>query len=223
VLGKPVDRYYIEAFLQQHLSDIKGRVLEVGNSGYTRLFGGDRVTQADAIDLNQYIKNKNHYFDLATGGDAFPQGVFDCFILSQTLSFIFDVELAIKNAYAVLKPGGILLATLPGIGQIYHPEMEQSGDYWRFTNASVQRLFGEVFGNENITVITFGNVLSASAYLFGLESQELKKDELDFNDPDYQITVAVRAVKREDKIPAANVFGKFVSIFGKAKRYLKRN
>src|SRR5215216_119227 len=37
--GTPVDRWYIERFLQEHRADITGRVLEVKDSGYTDRFG----------------------------------------------------------------------------------------------------------------------------------------------------------------------------------------
>src|SRR5947207_406343 len=37
--GTPVDRYYIERFLERHRADIRGRVLEVRDSRYTDRFG----------------------------------------------------------------------------------------------------------------------------------------------------------------------------------------
>ncbi|TIX96711.1 MAG: hypothetical protein E5V18_27200, partial [Mesorhizobium sp.] len=33
--GKPIDRYYIENFLQLNAADIHGRVLEIGDNSYT--------------------------------------------------------------------------------------------------------------------------------------------------------------------------------------------
>ena len=38
--GTPVDRRYIEQFLARHAAAIRGDVLEVGDDGYTRRFGG---------------------------------------------------------------------------------------------------------------------------------------------------------------------------------------
>ena len=75
--------------------------------------------------------------------------------------------------------------------------MERWGDFWRFTDASAQRLFGEVFGEVNLAVKTNGNVLAACAFLHGLAAEELKRAELDYQDPDYQVIITVRAVKRE--------------------------
>jgi hypothetical protein len=48
--GLPVDRYYIEGFLDRHKSDVRGHVLEVGDDSYTRRYGGDRVTPFCTIE-----------------------------------------------------------------------------------------------------------------------------------------------------------------------------
>ena len=50
--GGPVDRYYIEGFLDRHAADIHGRVLEIGDASYTHRFGGSRVTQADVLHID---------------------------------------------------------------------------------------------------------------------------------------------------------------------------
>jgi hypothetical protein len=73
--------------------------------------------------------------------------------------------------------------------------MDRWGDYWRFTNASAQRLFSRVFGPENVTVVTYGNVFAACAFLHGLAVHELREQELDYHDADYQVIIGVRAVR----------------------------
>ena len=193
---QPIDRYYIENFLSKYSSDIKGRVLEIGELNYTRKFGGDKVVVGEILDINPQNKNANYICNLANSKEDLPNKFFDCFLLTQTLFLIFDVKTAIKNASKALKSGGILLATLPGICKICRSEMKLWGDYWRFTDASAFKLFGDVFGEENVIVETYGNVLSASAFLYGLASHELNKIELDYHDPDYQVTIAIRAVKK---------------------------
>jgi SAM-dependent methyltransferase len=197
--GQPIDRYYIEAFLRKNSSDIQGRVLEIGDPGYTRKFGGDRVMQSDVLHAVPGNPQATLVGDLTTG-QGILNAAFDCAILTQTFLFIYDVQAAIANAYAALKPGGVLLATFPGISQISRYDMERWGDYWRFTDASARRLFGDVFGPENVTITTYGNVLAACAFLHGLAAHELKQKELDYHDPDYQVIIAVRAVK-EDECP----------------------
>src|SRR5690349_4730369 len=37
--GQPIDRYYIESFLDTHRGDIRSAVLEIGGDAYTRRFG----------------------------------------------------------------------------------------------------------------------------------------------------------------------------------------
>jgi hypothetical protein len=73
--------------------------------------------------------------------------------------------------------------------------MDRWGDYWRFTDASARRLFAEVFGADNVTVTTYGNVLTACAFLHGLAAHELRAEELDHHDPDYQVIIGIRAIR----------------------------
>lgn len=192
--GQPIDRYYIEHFLGLNSADIKGRVLEIGDSGYTTKFGGDRVKCSDVLHAVAGNPQATLVGDLATG-DGIPKGAFDSIILTQTLPFIFDVKQAVSVIYAALKPSGVALVTLPGISQISRYDMERWGDYWRFTDASVRRLFGDAFGAENVTQTNYGNILAACAFLQGLAAHELKPAELDYRDPDYQVIIGVRVVR----------------------------
>ena len=65
--------------------------------------------------------------------------------------------------------------------------MERWGDYWRFTDASVGRLFSDVFGTGNVTVQAYGNVKAACALLYGLAVEELPGSDLVHRDPDYPV------------------------------------
>jgi hypothetical protein len=193
--GKPIDRYYIERFLAQNQSDIRGRVLEIGDPEYTKKFGGTCVTQSDVLHAQAGNPQATLVGDLATG-ENIPDDTFDCIILTQTLPFIYDMHGVVTHSYAKLRAGGVLLATTGGISQISRYDMDRWGDYWRFTDASAKRLFGDVFGTDNVAVETYGNVLVACAFLHGLSSHELRRAELDYRDPDYQVLIVIRAVKR---------------------------
>lgn len=191
--GTPVDRYYIEGFLARNATDIQGRVLEVGDDAYTRRFGGNRVTQRDVLHVSSQNPKATIVADLAAA-DHIPSDTFDCVVLTQTLHLIYDVRAALSTVCRILKPGGVLLATVPGISQIDHYDWGESW-YWSFTNRSATRLLEEVFSANNVEVETHGNVLAATAFLHGIALEELRNDELDYEDPDYQVTIAVRAVK----------------------------
>jgi SAM-dependent methyltransferase len=193
--GQPIDRYYIESFLERHNTDVRGSVLEIGDPTYTLKYGEDRVTNSHVLHVVADNPQATFVGDLQTG-QGVSDNTYDCMILTQTLLFIYDVHAAIANCYRALKPGGVLLATFPGISQIVRYDMDRWGDYWRFTDASTRKLFGNVFGPENVVVETHGNVLTACAFLYGLATSELKAKELDFHDPDYQVIITVRAVKK---------------------------
>src|SRR3954471_8448929 len=50
--GLPVDRFYIERFLAARADRIHGEVLELRDAGYTRRFGGERVSRAHVVDID---------------------------------------------------------------------------------------------------------------------------------------------------------------------------
>jgi ubiquinone/menaquinone biosynthesis C-methylase UbiE len=130
-----------------------------------------------------------------TDAQHIPSTSFDCVILTQTLQFIYDVRAALATIYRILKPGAVVLATVPGISQISRYDMERWGHFWSFTTLSAQQLFEEAFPGANLTVEAYGNVLAATAFLHGLAIQELKQKELDHWDPDYQVVITIRAMK----------------------------
>jgi hypothetical protein len=73
--------------------------------------------------------------------------------------------------------------------------MENWGDYWRFTSASARRVFSGPFPEDQIELITYGNVLTAMAFLHGVAAEELTAAELDHVDRDYEVLLGVRARK----------------------------
>jgi glycosyltransferase involved in cell wall biosynthesis/peptidoglycan/xylan/chitin deacetylase (PgdA/CDA1 family)/ubiquinone/menaquinone biosynthesis C-methylase UbiE len=190
----PLCWHYIRKFLETKADAILGRVLEIGDNTYTKLFGGDRVTLSDILHATTDNPAATIIADL-TKADNIASNSFDCIICTQTLHVIYDVEAALQHLYRILKPGGVLLASLPGISQISRYDMDRWGDYWRFTTASVQRLFGEVWPDDHLEIQSFGNVLTSVAYLHGLVSGEIPEEALDYNDKDYQMMICVCARK----------------------------
>ena len=101
-----------------------------------------------------------------------------------------------KTLYRILRPGGMLLTTVSGvISKISREDMDRWGHYWGFTTKSAQLFFEEFFPPKNITVTGYGNVLTAAASLYGIAANELRPKELQYQDPDFQILIAIRAVK----------------------------
>jgi SAM-dependent methyltransferase len=192
--GLPIDRYYIETFLAMHRSDISGRVLEIGDRAYTEQFGGAAVRQSDVLHARPGNPDATLIGDLCTG-DGIPEAAFDCIILTQVLPFVWDVPAALATAFRALKPGGVLLVTVPGISQISRYDADQWGDFWRFTSQSMRRLVEASFPTDGAELTIYGNALSATAFLHGIATHELRPHELDDRHPDYEVIIAVRAVK----------------------------
>ena len=191
--GGPVDRYYIENFLSENSVFIKGRVLEIGDNSYTLRFGGQQVKQSDILHVNESNPKATFIGDLSNAPHI-PSDSFDCIILTQTLHLIYDYRDALQTCHRILKPGGALLLTVPGITHIDHNEWGKTW-YWSFTGKAIHRMMAEVFPAQNIIVQTYGNVLVCSAFLYGLSMKEVNKKTLDEHDPDYQLVITVKAVK----------------------------
>lgn len=191
--GRPIDRYYIEAFLRLRAGDVHGRVMEIGDDTYTREFGGSRVTKSDVVNVLAGDPRTTIVADLSRG-DGLPEDAFDCILFTQTLQLIYDVRAAVEALHRALKPGGVLLATFPGISKTSDVLW---GDYWcwNLTARSARTLFGEVFRDGQVMLTPHGNVLAAVAFLHGLAVEEVRREDLDVHDPGYEVVFTVRARK----------------------------
>lgn len=191
--GTPLDRHYIGNFLERHAADVRGRTLEIGEALYTRQFGGDRVTESAVLDADASNPNAAYVADL-TDCPRVPSNSFDCFILTQTLHMIYDVRAVVRTAHRVLAPGGVVLATVPGISQIDAGTGRDTW-FWSMTPRCAKLLFEEAFRPEEVSIEPYGNVLAAVAFLHGLALEELDPADLDALDPLYPVITGVRAVK----------------------------
>jgi SAM-dependent methyltransferase len=191
--GTPIDRVYVEEFVGSHADDIRGRVLEIAAPDYTRRFGRG-VEQVDILMATEGNPQATIVGDL-TDAPQIPSDSFDCAIVTQTLQFVYDVRAALATLHRILAPGGVLLATVPGITRLSPPEDEQFGEWWHYTARSATRLAEEAFGPGNVEVRSYGNVLSAAGFLYGLADSDLKPDELEAHDRLYEVLVGVRASK----------------------------
>ena len=194
--GLPIDRYYIEQFLSEFAADIGGHVLEIKHRKYTIQYGRERVTKSDVLHPVEGNPDATIIADL-TKADHLPSNIYDSIIFTQTLQVIYDIHTTIATLYRILKPGGVLLATVSGMAQLSLEDFDKWGEYWRFTSLSARLLFEEVFSAGNVTVSAYGNVLAAISFLEGLACEDLKRSELDARDRRYEVLIAVRAVKPE--------------------------
>jgi SAM-dependent methyltransferase len=189
--GTPIDRYYIERFLADNREVIHGDVLEIRDSRYASRFG-DGACSVEVLDIAADNPNATIVADLASA-DSVPANSFDCVILTQTLQYIFDHRAALVHLHRVLRPAGSILATVPALTRMYSRRPDT--DFWRYTVASMRKLFAEPFGRRSVSVVSLGNLLSGMAFLAGMAAEELRSEELEHHDPDFPVVIAARATK----------------------------
>lgn len=191
--GTPIDRIYIEDFLNKNRDSIHGVLCEIGENSYSKTYGSN-VEKYEILHYANDNENTTIIGDL-TDLSTLPKGKIDCFILTQTLNFIYDFKSAIAGIHFMLKQGGVALVSVAGISQVSRYDMDRWGDYWRFTDLSIKKAFEEVFGENNVQVETYGNVLASIAFLEGISAEELTKEELFYYDKDYQLTITIKVSK----------------------------
>jgi SAM-dependent methyltransferase len=189
--GLPICRYYLEQFLQEFASDIKGHCLEFQDDTYTTRWGGAAVTKLDIIHIDDSNPRATIVADI-TKPHEIRDADFDCIICTHVLHVIYEMDKAISELHRILKPGGTLLVAVPHVSMCD----EQWHELWRFTPEGLSTGLARVFGADNVTVHAYGNSLTAAGQIRGLASHEFAKTELDTHDARFAVEVCARAVKR---------------------------
>lgn len=185
--GTPIDRFWIENFLEENKKYIKGRVLEVTDDTYSKRFG-QVVKKIDVLDINPKNKKANVIGDLRNLKEI-KVNTYDCIILTQVLGMIDDLSSCVKELHRITKPGGVVLIT----SSCMAPAHDVKNSYWRFTKSSMEYLFSSKF--KTLTQ-TFGNALAGQAFWVGLAQEELTREQLEYNDPKYPCIVTLVAIKK---------------------------
>jgi SAM-dependent methyltransferase len=174
--GKPVDRFFIERYLESKSSLIRGRVLEIGDNEYTLRYGAERVTQSDILHFDARNPQATIVGDLSAC-DHIPDALFDSIVLTQTLHLIYDIRAALKNVHRLLKPKGALIATFPGISQISDEDWGPTW-CWGWSPEQARSLLQAAFSGGAVEVDALGNRFAAAAFLHGLVTEELDEERL---------------------------------------------
>ena len=195
--GTPIDRYYIDQFLNYCTKYFNGKVLEFGDSLYFDKFKPNKSSTCDIFTSK---------FDKRNDGICRIQGdlcdinsnlfyKYDCIICTNVLNFIFNTTAAISGISKMLKPGGICIVTLAGFStQISRFDYERWGDYWRFSDQSAIRLFENDF--DIILLKNYGNVYSSIAQMSGFCVEELDIERVNKIENDYIMITGIILKKK---------------------------
>lgn len=192
--GTPIDRFYIETFLNANKQFIHGTVLEIEDNSYTKAYGShDAVSMV--MDVSSQLPGVDFLANLETG-EGIREKLADCFICTQTLMYLYDTKAVAENIYRLLKPGGVVLLTCNGISQNSRRCMDHYGCTFNYNMDAFKKMFDEPGKFEILSMGSYGNVKTVCAHLSGLCQEDLREEDFNVNDKYYPLIVyaAVRRV-----------------------------
>jgi SAM-dependent methyltransferase len=189
--GQPVDRLYIERFLDRMRDRIAGDVLEVRSRDYTDRFGSAGL-RSHVVDIDPSNQAATVVGDLCQSA-TLPPDAYDCVILTQTLQFLQTPDAAIGNLWRSLRAGGTLLITVPCAARVDH-ELADS-DLWRWTPVGLRRFVERYCDGPVVHVEAGGNLVATLASTLGLAVEDLRDEDLAEDDPVFPIVACVALTK----------------------------
>jgi SAM-dependent methyltransferase len=86
-----------------------------------------------------------------------PDGHFDGILSTQVLEHVPEPQFYLADAYRMLRPGGRLVLSVPGIWEDHHDAGGPDGDYWRWTAMGLrQEIQAAGFDVDSVTPLTCG-------------------------------------------------------------------
>ncbi len=150
------------------LGELEGRVLDIGCGlqPYRALLG-PRVTEYVGVDRPGPYSNPTVVAD----ADAlpFPDGSFDAMMSTQVFEHLRDPEAALRESSRVLRPGGRIVLTVPGVW----PTHEAPHDYWRFTRNGLERALTAA-GFAQVRIEALGGLWATVGQMVNLELQRAR-------------------------------------------------
>lgn len=133
--------YFARKGLAVHVRDlgrrISGRTLDVGcgSKPYEQLYGSTEYVGLEYdTPQNRVSKKAEHFYD----GELFPfhDGEFDSLVANEVFEHVFNPDRFLDEAHRVLKPGGMVLMTMPFVWD----EHEQPHDFARYSSFGIRHL-----------------------------------------------------------------------------------
>ena len=193
--GTPIDRHYILDFLKENEQYIKGDVLEIEDNTYTMLWK-EKIHKSIVMDVNSDAKVVDFNGNLETG-EGIRENIADCFILTQTLMYIYDLKSAACNIGKLLKKDGVALITCSGISQNSRRCMDNYGCYFNFNKDVFYKMFETEEKLEIVNIGSFGNVKTVIAHIAGMCCEDLVEKDFEPNDQYYPLIVYAVVKKNE--------------------------
>lgn len=185
--GSPIDRYYLNKFIDKIKPEIVGNILEIGATSEAK----EAYQLSD--DCAYHVLNIEAYPGVDIVGDVhdvnlIQPGSFDTILLFNVLEHCYAPWIVIENIYTWLKPGGKCFAMVPGAVRIHNVPK----DYWR----PLPEAFTWMLRNfSQHQIFAYGNPMTVAASFYGISQEELTTAELDAYHPDFPVAICIAATK----------------------------
>ncbi|MFZ6718962.1 class I SAM-dependent methyltransferase [Undibacterium sp. Ji49W] len=117
----------------------RGRLIDIGCGikPYQKIFAG-HVTEHVGVDHELSVHDKSN-MDLLGTAYQIPveDGSFDTAVCTAVLEHLEEPELALKECFRVLRPGGYAIYSVPFIWHLH----EEPRDFYRFTKYGLEHIF----------------------------------------------------------------------------------
>lgn len=181
-------REYIAEFLFLYMKFVKGHCLEFNPPVYKDVIMAEcAVTQYDVWNVVAG-EGITIVADLQKA-DIIKNNTFDSIIFTHVLSAIPDPVKAVSELNRIVKPGGIVLCTVPCVLQKYAPDPK---DCWRFTIDSLSVLFS---GFSECKFHAYGNAATVAGSPYYLMKEHFPEHIMKYHDENCPSIVAVAAWK----------------------------
>lgn len=185
--GEPIDRYYLNQFVEKIRPEIVGNIMEIG------AIANAKAAYQLSDNASYCVLNIEKWSEEDIVGDAHDISIikpetFDTILLFNVLEHCYAPWIVIENIHTWLKPGGKCFASVPSAVKIH----DTPQDYWRPLPDAFNWMFRNFSQKE---IRTYGNPLTVIATYHGIAKEELTTEELNTLHPDYPVITCIAATK----------------------------
>jgi SAM-dependent methyltransferase len=185
--GTPIDRVYLNKFVEQISSRVAGRALEIGGVSDNKThYGFNSCTEYHGLEM-KVGPGVTYVGDAHNTGLIEPES-FDSILLFNVLEHCHTPQTVIDNIHGWLKPGGSCFLMVPSAQRVH----DYPADYWRPMPDGIKHLFRNY---KETQLYVYGNPVTVIAAMMGVAAEELLANEVDPCNPEYPVATCAVATK----------------------------
>ncbi|WP_341529138.1 methyltransferase domain-containing protein [Nostoc sp. UHCC 0302] len=185
--GTPIDRYYLDQFVNEIRHQVVGSVLEIGGTLLNKeIYQFFHATEYQTLDVVSR-PGVTLVGDIHNSTIIIPESL-DTILLFNVLEHCHNPWVVVQNIYNWLRVGGKCFCMVPSAQRLHNAPK----DYWRPLPDGMKELFQD-FSEHNLHI--YGNPLTVLASFMGVAVQELSTQDLDDFHPDYPVATCIAALK----------------------------